>query len=109
MRRRIHLHGALKAIHPKPIEIDAGTVAEAIEAVTRQLPGFAPNAVAGRREIQVAWFNDGAEPSRSDRRGADLHLFPPMSFSENGGILETITGAALAPPSERWAPSSSSR
>ena len=94
MRRRIHLHGSLKAIHPGVIEIDAGTVAEAIEAVTRQLPGFAPTATRGRREIQVAGFMT-MKSLHAPTDEVDLHFFPPMAFGKNGGIMKVIIGIAL--------------
>lgn len=94
MRRRIHLHGALKEIHPEPIEVDTATVAEAIELITRQLPGFAPNALDGRKEIQVAGFNTH-ESLFAPTEVTDLHFFPPLVFGKNGGLLKTIIGFAL--------------
>lgn len=94
MLRRIHLHGALKSIHPEPIEVNVATVAEAIELITGQLPGFQPNAIHGRREIQVAGFST-AKSLYAPTDVQDIHLFPPLAFGKNGGIFKMIVGVAL--------------
>lgn len=94
MRRRVHLHGALKPFHPDPISVDVSTVAEAIELVTTQLPGFQPNAITGRKVIQIAGFRTRASlyaPTDVE----DIHVFPAMAFGKNGGVLQTVIGVAL--------------
>lgn len=70
------------------------TIAEAVECVTNQLPGFQPTALGGRKELQIADCNSLAvlhAPSDME----DIHVFPAMAFGKNGGILKTILGVAL--------------
>ena len=93
MRRRVYLHGSLKAIHPHPIEIEASTIAEAIRHVTLLLPGFRPNAKTGRRQIQAVgcktvedYFSVGDE---------EVHLLPAFHGGKNGGFLQIVIGAVL--------------
>jgi predicted phage tail protein len=93
MRRIVHLHGPLKAIHPEPIEVFAATVWDAVEAVTTQLKGFAPNARTGRRRIQVVGFST-IESLRQATDVVDIHILPSLSFGKRG-LIQTIIGAAL--------------
>lgn len=94
MLRRIHLHGSLKSIHQEPIEVHAASVAEAIKAVSRQLPEFGGNAVTGPRRIKVVGFEtieDLIEPSTTQ----DLHIFPQLNGGKNGGFFQVLIGAVL--------------
>lgn len=93
MRKRVHLHGAFKAFADGPIEIEADTVWDAVEAVTLQLPGFKPD-LNGYKRIQVAGFHS-IESLKTPTKTVDIHVFPAMSFSKEGGVIETIIGATL--------------
>lgn len=92
MRRRVHLHGPYKKLHPGPIEIVAETVWEAIEAVTLQIKGFAPD-LNGRKQIQVPGFST-IESLKAPSDVEDIHIFPPMNFGKRG-LLQTIIGIVL--------------
>ena len=94
MRRRVHLHGAFKSFHDGPIEIDSETVWDAVEAVTTQVKGFQPTLADGRKVIQVAGY-DTIEKMRSPSSDEDIHVFPSMVFSKNGGVVQTIIGVAF--------------
>lgn len=94
MLRRIHLHGALKSIHPEPIEIHASTVAEALKAITRQVPGFAGNAVTGPLRIKVVG-HETLESLLVPCEVQDLHIFPQLNGGKNGGFFQVIIGAVL--------------
>jgi predicted phage tail protein len=93
MRRKVFLHGPYKAYHNGPIEIDAYTPWEAIEAVVSQLKGFLP--LGGKRQqIQCAGYKTVAELKTPDDR-EELHIFPPMNFGKQNGVLQTIIGVTL--------------
>lgn len=93
MRRRVHLHGPLKAMHPDPIEVEADTVWEAIEAITTQLEGFKPDPKLGRKRIQVINFPT-IESLKKRTDVEDIHVIPCLSFGKRG-LVQTIIGAAL--------------
>lgn len=94
MLRRIHLHGSLKSIHPEVIELHAATVAEALQAITRQLKGFAGNAVTGPLRVKVAGF-ETVESLIAPSDARDLHLFPQLNGGKNGGFFQVLIGAVL--------------
>lgn len=94
MLRRIHLHGSLKQLHPGPIEVHAETPAEAIKAITRQIPGFRPNAVRGPWRVKLAGF-ETVESLIAPTDVQDLHLFPQLNGGKQGGFLQILLGAVL--------------
>lgn len=94
MYRRVHLHGAFKAFHDGPIVVFAKTVAEAILRVTNQLEGFRPNAITGRKRVQVAGHNS-LESQFAPSTTEDIHLFPAMSFAKDQGLIQTVVGFVL--------------
>lgn len=94
MLRRIHLHGSLKSIHPEPIEIRAETVADALKAITSQLPGFQGNAIEGPKRIKVVGF-DTLESLIVPTEVVDLHLFPQLNGGKSGGFFQILIGAVL--------------
>lgn len=94
MRRRVHLHGAFAQFHDGPIEIVADTVWQAVEAVTNQVKGFLPDAIIGRKRIQVAGFPT-IESLHQPTDVEDIHIVPAMTFGKNGGLIQTIIGVTL--------------
>lgn len=94
MLRRIHLHGALKSIHPEPIEIHASTVAEALKAISRQIPGLAGNAVTGPLRIKVVG-HETIESLIAPSDAQDLHIFPQLNGGKSGGFFQIVLGALL--------------
>jgi predicted phage tail protein len=96
MKFIVHLHGELNAAHPEPIQIYARNAAEALEAVSLQLPGLQPCPVNGRRRVQVRDF-DTLESLLEQRDGdlQELHVSPALVFSKEGGVLEVIVGSLL--------------
>lgn len=94
MLRRIHLHGNLKSIHPEVIEIHAESVAEALKAITRQLPGFAGNAATGPLRVKVVGF-ESLESLVVPSSQRDLHIFPQLNGGKNGGFFQVLIGAVL--------------
>lgn len=93
MFRRIHLHGLYKDFHDGPITVFATTVWEAIEAVTHQLPGFAPD-LQGPKILQVVGFQT-LESLKSPTDVVDLHFMPHMSFGKEAGLIEVVVGLTL--------------
>lgn len=94
MLRRIHLHGSLKNIHPEVIEVHAATVAEALKAVTRQIKGFAGNAVTGPLRVKVVGF-ETVESLIAPSDARDLHIFPQLNGGKRGGFFQILIGAVL--------------
>ncbi len=94
MKRTIYLHGSLKSIHPEPIVVHAATVADAIKAVTRQLPGFKGNPHTGPLRIKVAGHETVEDPI-APTQASDLHVFPQLNGGKNGGFFQILIGAVL--------------
>lgn len=94
MLRRIHLHGSLKSIHPEVIEVHAPSVAEALKAITRQIRGFAGNALTGPLRIKVVG-HETIESLIAPSDTQDLHLFPQLNGGKNGGFFQILLGVVL--------------
>lgn len=94
MLRRIHLHGSLKSIHPEVIEVHAPSVAEALKAITRQIRGFAGNAITGPLRIKVVG-HETIESLIAPSDTQDLHLFPQLNGGKNGGFFQILLGVVL--------------
>ncbi len=94
MKVKVHLHGYFASFHQGPIEVVASTVAEAVSFVTRQLPGFQPNAVRGRHRAAVVGCNT-IEDLYRPAEGGEIHLIPQFAGGKKGGFVQIIIGAAL--------------
>lgn len=94
MKVKVFLHGYFAKFHEGPIEVVAGTVAEAIEIITPQLPGFRPNAVRGRHRISVAGC-DTVEDLYRPAKDGEIHLIPQFAGGKKGGFLQILLGVAL--------------
>jgi predicted phage tail protein len=95
MKRRIHLHGYLKDLCPHPIELDADTVAEAINGLCRVTRGaFNPNPKTGRHLIKVVGF-DIAEHLFMKSDVEDLHIVPAFVGGKSSGIMQIVIGVVL--------------
>ena len=94
MRRRVHLLGPFKAFHDGPIEVVADTIWDAVEAVTSQVQGFLPDAINGRKRIQVAGY-ETIEKLKGPSTDADIYIMPALTFGKEGGIIQTIIGVTL--------------
>lgn len=76
------------------------TAAEAIRALSLQVPGF-------RRQMNEGWYQiriagrDAGENELSARlneplaNGAVLHIVPRLAGAKSGGVFQTVLGAAL--------------
>lgn len=91
MRKRIVFHGPLK--HLEPIEVVATTPAEAIEAVTRQLPEFRGSPHFGRYRLKVAGINS-LEDLHKPTEIEEFHVVPQLNGGK-GGFVQVLVGAAL--------------
>jgi predicted phage tail protein len=107
-RKRVHLLGPFKAYHDGPIEIEAATAWEAVEAVTSQIRGFAPDPIRGRQRIMLPGFPT-IESMKVPTDVEDIYVMPAMTFGKNGGLIQTIIGvtlliAAVVLPVGPWTP-----
>ncbi|MES0134518.1 hypothetical protein NKJ88_06080 [Mesorhizobium sp. M0016] len=93
--RQVYLHGYLSAFHDGPISVEGSTVAEVVESITRQLPGFAPRPVLGRHRIKVV----GCETVQSLHTPLGdqeiIHIVPQLNGGKSGGLGQILIGAAL--------------
>lgn len=89
------LHGYFKAFHDGPLRINASTVAEAIEAVTRQLPGFRPRPRLGRHRLTVVGCRTEADLYKPLGDQTEIHVVPQMNGGKSGGMWQILLGAAL--------------
>ena len=94
MRKRIFLHGNLRAICPDGLEFEANTAAEAIEALCRMVKGFKPKPGQGRHQIRVLGFNT-EESLITPTEVQDLHLVPEFYCGKSGGVVNIIVGVVL--------------
>lgn len=94
MKVKVHLHGYFSSFHKGPIEVDVETVAEAVTLVTKQLPGFKPNAVRGRHRVAIAGCERVEDLYRAPKDG-EIHLVPQFAGGKKGGFLQIVLGAAL--------------
>lgn len=90
------LHGPFRNFHDGPIQIQAGSAFEAIEAVTLQLKGFAPTA-AGMKVARCVGYETIEDLKKPLANGETLHLVPELFLSsrEGKGWTQTIIGATL--------------
>lgn len=93
--RKVHLHGYLAAFHDGPITIIGNTVAEIVESITRQLPGFAPDPVRGRHRIKVVGRETVESLYQPLGDQIDIHIVPQMSGGKSGGLGQILLGIAL--------------
>lgn len=92
MLRTVVLHGPLRAAHDGPISVVANTVAEAIELISRQLPGLAPNAVTGRRNVRVVGCETKEDLYRPLGDQVEIHLVPEVALGKDQGWTQVIIG-----------------
>ncbi|EER0129759.1 tail assembly protein [Escherichia coli] len=93
------LHGDLQRFGRR-ISLYVNTAAEAIRALSLQVPGF-------RRQMNEGWYQiriagrDAGENELSARlneplaNGAVLHIVPRLAGAKSGGVFQAVLGAAL--------------
>ncbi|CCV12924.1 tail assembly protein [Mesorhizobium sp. STM 4661] len=95
MLRKVYLHGGLAAFHDGPIEIMANTIAEVVESITRQLPGFAPHPTRGRQRIKVVGCETVESLFTNLGNQAEIHIVHQLNGGKSGGLGQILIGAAL--------------
>ena len=89
------LHGPLATYHKGPIKICGNTIAEVIEGITRQLPGFQPHPVHGHQRIQIVGVNTIEDLYKVLEEDTTIHIVPQMAGGKKGGMTQILIGAAL--------------
>lgn len=93
--KTIHLHGPFAYYHDGPIEVMGDTIAEIVEAVTRQVKGFDPDPINGRKRISVVGY-DTEESLYQDVSENELHIVPQMIGSKDNAVLtQIVLGSVL--------------
>ncbi|WAH66067.1 tail assembly protein [Xanthomonas hortorum] len=98
--RTVRLYGVLRAKFGKEFRLAVASPAEAIRALSVQLPGFQAFLMGAKdRGLTFAVFNGRrnlAEDQLHDPPGDDaIRIAPVLQGSKRGGTLQTIMGAAL--------------
>lgn len=96
----VRLHGPLRGPITEPICIAASTVAEAIEAVSRQLPHLAPTAL-GPKRARVVGFDTPDSLYKHQTEDLTIDVVPAVFFSGSAeaqiivGTLLVVTAAFM--------------
>lgn len=93
---KVILHGRLAKFADGPIEIKATNVFEAIEAVSRQLEGFQPNAKTGKARIKVIGYETQDSLYSDIPEDAVLEVVPQLNGGKSGNAwMQILAGVAL--------------
>ncbi|MCS3807794.1 tail assembly protein [Xanthomonas sp. 4461] len=98
--RVVRLYGVLRAKFGKEFRLAVASPAEAISALSVQLPGFQAFLMGAKdRGLTFAVFNGRrnlSEDQLHDPPGDDaIRIAPVLQGSKRGGVLQTIVGAVL--------------
>ncbi|MGW8276094.1 tail assembly protein [Xanthomonas axonopodis] len=98
--RLVRLYGVLRAKFGKEFRLAVASPAEAIRALSVQLPGFQAFLMGAKdRGLTFAVFNGRrnlSEDQLHDPPGDDaIRIAPVLQGSKRGGVLQTIIGAVL--------------
>ncbi|OAG67774.1 phage tail protein [Xanthomonas floridensis] len=98
--RVVRLYGVLRAKFGKEFRLAVASPAEAIRALSVQLPGFQAFLMGAKdRGLTFAVFNGRrnlSEDQLHDPPGDDaIRIAPVLQGSKRGGVLQTIVGAVL--------------
>ncbi len=96
MRVKVVLHGYLRQFlnQENEIEVEADTPAQAIEHVSRVVPGFHPRLKEGPHRIAVVGHRD-PETLFAPLSVDTLHLIPQFMGGKSGGYIQIAIGAVL--------------
>ncbi|MEA9906101.1 tail assembly protein [Xanthomonas campestris pv. raphani] len=98
--RTVRLYGVLRAKFGKEFRLAVASPAEAIRALSVQLPGF-PAFLMGAKDrgLTFAVFNGRRNLTQDQLHDPpgddDIRIAPVLQGSKRGGTLQTIIGAAL--------------
>lgn len=95
-RIKVVLHGALKKLYDKPIELMGATPADIINGLCRMTKAFNPKPGVERHILQVLGYDSEASlhsPLKPD--SAELHLMPAMLGGKSGGFFRIVIGVVL--------------
>ncbi|MEA9794455.1 tail assembly protein [Xanthomonas campestris pv. raphani] len=98
--RTVRLYGVLRAKFGKEFRLAVASPAEAIRALSVQLPGFQAFLMGAKdRGLKFAVFNGRrnlAQDQLHDPPGDDaIRIAPVLQGSKRGGVLQTIIGTVL--------------
>lgn len=86
--RIVVLHGHLARFHEGPIRIVANTIAEAVEAVSRQV-------FPSRQRVKIVGCETEEDLYRDLGDQEEIHIVPQLSGGKRGGLLQILLGIAL--------------
>lgn len=91
--KKVVFHGFLADL-AGTVEVAAHTVADAIESISRTIPGLRPNPVTGRHRVMVVGCHtrdDFYLPWNDDV----IHIFPQFNGGKSGGVTNIVIGTLL--------------
>lgn len=95
MMHTVILHGPFADFHDGPISVTGKTVAEVMERVTRQLPGFAPDPQHGRARIKIVGYETVEALYTSLEISVEIHVVPQLNGGKNAALTQIAIGVAL--------------
>jgi predicted phage tail protein len=90
---KVFLHGPLKEAGVEFYEVAARTAAQALEILSGQIKSLRPDAVRGRRRVQVRECPEAEDLYRNV--GDEIHVIPAMKFGKDNGVVQIVVGAVL--------------
>lgn len=92
----IILHGRFAKGQEGPIKVEAGTVFEAIDAISRQIPTLKPNPLTGKARVKVMGYETEESLYEDLSEDAVLHVVPQLNGGKSGSaFLQIAAGIAL--------------
>lgn len=91
---KVTFKGPLAKLCPEPIRVAADTVAKAVDAATRQVPAFKPNAARGRMLLRVRGF-DSVQSLMGGTDATEVEVWPALAGGGGKGLFKIVIGVAL--------------
>src|ERR1044072_3818727 len=94
---KINFHGYLKDLCPGEYEFSVKTIAEAIRAISSQLPGLKPHPVNGRHMLSIVGC-DSEEDLYKAFEGDSIDIVPAFvgnKSGSSGGWVQIVLGTVL--------------
>lgn len=90
----IKLHGPLRSAHNGPITVYAETVFQALEFVSKQLPGLRPDPLLGPKRARVVGYPTADDLNRPVSGDLTIDVVPAVHFS-GSSLNQIIVGTLL--------------
>jgi predicted phage tail protein len=93
--RRIYFHGKLRQLVPDVVTVIAGSVAEAIRAVSLQCPQLNPEGTRPRWQVKIKDCPTVEQMFSEDDKLTDIHIYPVFIGAKRSGLIQILVGVLL--------------